>query len=138
MIDFSRKAAEAQRRLFGRLRVLARDGFRLRDKRAMDATAPQRPPKRLLRLLTTLLGVAIFLLILLWVGQWTRQRISGLDRYTVALTDIDCPPPPDQNRADFLAEIQYLGSLPDHLHLLDDNLTARLADAFARHPAVGK
>lgn len=103
-----------------------------------DDTAPQRSPKRLLRLLTTLLGVATFLLVVLWVGQWTRQRISGLDRYTIALTDIDCPPPPDQNRADFLAEVQYLGGLPDHLHLLDDSLPSRLADAFARHPEVEK
>lgn len=102
----------------------------------MDDTAPQRPPKILLRLLITLLGLAAFLLVILWVGQWTRKRISGLDRYTVALSEIDCPPPPEQNRAEFLAEVQYNGGLPDQLHILDDNLPSRLADAFAHHPEV--
>ena len=104
----------------------------------MDDTTPQKSPKGLLRLLIALLGIAILLLAVLWVGQWTRERISNLDRYTIALADIDCPPPPEQSLPDFLAEVQYLGSLPDHLHLLDENLPARLADAFARHPAVEK
>jgi hypothetical protein len=104
----------------------------------MDDTVPQRSPKYLLRVLLTLLGLATFLLAILWVGQWTRERISNLDRYTIALADIDCPPPPDQSLPDLLAEVQYLGSLPDHLHILDENLPARLTDAFARHPAVEK
>jgi len=88
--------------------------------------------------LATLLGLATFLLVILWVGQWTRERISSLDRYSVALADIDCPPPPNQSLSDFLAEVQYLGGLPDRLHILDENLPAQLADAFARHPEVEK
>jgi hypothetical protein len=86
----------------------------------------------------TFLGLAVFLLVILWVGQWTRERVAGLERYTVAFADIDCPPPPNQSLPDFLAEVQYLGSLPDRLHILDENLPAQLADAFARHPEVEK
>ena len=104
----------------------------------MDDTTPQKSPKGLLRLLIALLGIAIFLLAVLWVGQWTRERIAGLDRYTVAFANIDCPPPPNQSLPDFLAEVQYLGGLPDRLHILDESLPAQLADAFARHPEVEK
>jgi hypothetical protein len=104
----------------------------------MDDTTPQKSPKPLLRLLIALLGVATLLLAVLWVGQWTRERIAGLDRYTVPFADIECAPPPNQSRADFLAEVQYRGGLPDKLHILDENLPAQLADAFARHPEVEK
>jgi len=104
----------------------------------MDDIAPQRPRTSLLRLLLTLLGLSILLLAILWVGRWTRERIANLDRYRVALADVDCPPPPDQSLPEFLAEVQYQSSLPDQLHLLDDNLTSRLAEAFARHPEVEK
>jgi len=99
---------------------------------SMDDIAPQRPPKKLLRLLITLLGLATFLLAILWVGQWTREHIM------VAFADIDCDPPSNQSRTEFLAEVQYLGSLPDHLRLHDDNLASRLAEAFALHPEVDK
>jgi hypothetical protein len=95
-------------------------------------------PRRLLVILSTMLGTALFFLVLLWVHQWTRQRIANLDRYTVPFANLDCPPPPNQSRAEFLAEVQYLGDLPDQLHLLDPDLPSRLQDAFARHPAVKK
>jgi hypothetical protein len=88
--------------------------------------------------LIPLLGISILLLVIVWVGQWTRDRLAKLDRYTVALADIDFPPPPNQGRAEFLAEVQYAAGLPDHLHLLDQDLNSRLADAFARHPEVEK
>jgi hypothetical protein len=91
---------------------------------------------RLLPVLGTMLGIALFLLGILWVHQWTRERIANLDRYTVPFADVDCPPPPNQTRAEFLAEVQYLGDLPDQLHLLDADLPSRLRGAFARHPAV--
>jgi hypothetical protein len=105
-----------------------------------DTGLPGRPQprSRLLPILGTLLGITTFLLALLWINQWTRERVANLDRYTVAFADVDCPPPADQSRAEFLAEVQYLGDLPDQLHLLDPNLPSRLQDAFARHPAVEK
>jgi hypothetical protein len=92
----------------------------------------------LLRLLITLLGLAVLLLVILWVGQWTRGRIANLDRYTVALAEVECPPPPDQSLPAFLADVQYLGKLPERLHLLDEDLRPRLASAFAQHPEVEK
>ena len=97
-----------------------------------------KPRHRLLTILGVLLGLAVFLLAVLWINQWTRERIANLDRYTLAFADIDCPTPPDQSRAEFLAQVQYLGALPDRLHLLDDTLPSRLREAFACHPSVEK
>jgi hypothetical protein len=97
-----------------------------------------KPRLKFLAMLSTLLGIATFLLVLLWINQWTRARITDLDRYTLAFADIDCPSPPDESRAEFLAEVQYLGGLPDRLHLLDETLPSRLRDAFASHPSVEK
>jgi hypothetical protein len=103
-----------------------------------DDTLAPKPRKTLLSVLSALLGIAIFLLALLWMGQAMRERLAHLDRYTIAFSEIDCEPPPDQDRQDFLAEVQYLGALPDRLPLLDETLPSRLADAFARHSAVEK
>jgi hypothetical protein len=102
----------------------------------MAPIEPSKPRLKLLAVLGTLLGVATFLLAVLWINQWTRARIANLDRYTLPFADIDCPPPPDQSRAEFLAEVQYLGGMPDRLHLLDDDLPSRLQQAFACHPSV--
>jgi len=104
----------------------------------MASLEQTKPRHRLLAILSMLLGLAIFLLAMLWINQWTRERIANLDRYTVPFTEVECPPPPDQSRAEFLAEVQYLGALPDRLHLLDENLPGRLREAFAGHPSVEK
>ena len=66
--------------------------------------------------------------------EWARER----DRYLVAFSEIDCTPPPGQERADFLAEVRYLASLPSRFHLLEPDLAPRLSDAFGRHPWVLK
>jgi hypothetical protein len=80
---------------------------------------------------TTSLLVAIFA-----AGKLTRDAVRNWDRYTVAFADIDCTPPPGQDCLDFLAEVQYLAGMPDRLSILDEDLAAHLADAFARHPLV--
>jgi hypothetical protein len=98
--------------------------------------AHSKPPRRLLTALLVFLGLSSFLLGVVWINQWTRQRIANLDRYTIAFADIDCPPPPDQSQAAFLDQVQYLGAFPDRLHLLDDTLPSRLKEAFGRHPSV--
>ncbi len=82
------------------------------------------------------LGVVLLLLGLAALGKTARDYLRNQDRYTISFEDIDCTPPPGQQRADFLDEVQYLGSLPGRLQLLDDNLAERLAEAFARHPRV--
>ena len=76
-----------------------------------DDMAPVELPKprhRLLTILGVLLGLATFLLAVLWINQWTRERIANLDRYTLAFADIDCPTPPDQSRAEFLAQVRQV------------------------------
>jgi hypothetical protein len=97
-----------------------------------------KPPGRLLTILGVLLGLSSFLLGVVWINQWTRQRIAKLERYTIAFSDIDCPPPPDRSRAEFLAQVQYLGAFSDQLHLLDETLPSRLQEAFEGHPSVEK
>ncbi len=105
--------------------------------RTEDPT-PVKPGRWILPILSVVLGVGLFLLGLVVVGQRTRDAISHLDRYTVPFADIDCQPPGGQERAEFFSEVQYLSSLPDQLHLLDDDLAAKLHEAFSRHPWVQK
>jgi hypothetical protein len=88
--------------------------------------------------LAPVVGVALFLGGLLAIGHWARERLRGQERYLIRFTDLDCMPPPNQDRDDFLGEVRYLAEMPSQLHLLDDTLTARLAAAFARHPWVEK
>src|SRR5438874_10285116 len=76
-------------------------------------------------------GLGLLLVGILEVGEITRARISDWDRYSFAFADIDCPAPPVQKRAEFLAEVRALSDLPDHLRLLDQDLPARLAEVFA-------
>jgi hypothetical protein len=90
----------------------------------------------LLCVLVTVGCVALFLLGVAALGRAARQQLRGHERYTVAFAAIDCEPPPGQDRADFLDEVQYLGGLPDQLSLLEPGLGPRLAVAFALHPRV--
>src|SRR5437016_354393 len=100
-----------------------------------DSVPPPRPA--LGRRLLTAVLVATFLIVgLIALGHWTRADLDRRDYYAVPLAAIDCPTPPGRDRAAFLAEVQYLGGLPDQLHLLEPNLVARLTEAFAKHPAV--
>jgi hypothetical protein len=84
------------------------------------------------------LGVAVILALVLALGRATRDQLRDRDRYTIAFNEIECSPPAGQKREDFLGEVQYLADAPDRLRLLDDDLPARLAEAFARHPWVAK
>src|SRR5262245_22779409 len=71
-----------------------------------------------------------------WAGGRARDWLAGRGHYTVALADLSCPVPPGMERTVFLAEVQYLGTLPEQLSTLDPALTLRLAAAFALHPWV--
>jgi hypothetical protein len=73
---------------------------------------------------------------LLRLGQWARDRLDQRDHYTIDFAALRCPVPPGLSAADFLAEVQYLGSLPDRVNMLEPRLAARLAAAFALHPWV--
>jgi hypothetical protein len=78
-----------------------------------------------------LLGVVV-------AGKFTRDAVRNWERYSIAFAAIDCTPPPGRERADFLAEVQYLAGMPNLLSVLDKGLASRLADAFACHPCVEK
>jgi hypothetical protein len=101
-----------------------------------DDTSPPKSRSRLFPIFCSLLIMAGLILLLVQLGQWTRERVSSLDRYTVGFANLECPPPPTGDRNQFLSEVQYLGNLPDQLHLLDTDLVERLTDAFACHPWV--
>jgi hypothetical protein len=88
------------------------------------------------KILGIALGMGVFLVGLIWLNRFALEQIRARQRYTLAFEDIDCPPPPGMKRSDFLGEVQYLGGMPGTVWLLDEDLTTRLAGAFARHPWV--
>ncbi|MCX7701099.1 MAG: hypothetical protein N2039_09490 [Gemmataceae bacterium] len=79
-------------------------------------------------------GLAVGLLLL--IGQVARLSLMTAERYQLPFQAIDSPTPPGMERGAFLAEVRYYGQLPDPLPLLDDQLSDKLAQAFARHPWV--
>src|ERR1700693_2668160 len=83
-------------------------------------------------------GLGLVLLGLVQVGQMTRDSLRSRERYTISFADIDCTPPAGQDGSALPAEVRYLAELPEQLHTLDDDLTRRLAEGFARHPCVEK
>ncbi len=104
---------------------------------------PPRPPVGLpVRLLVKggalLLGLALFIAGLVALGHFALEQIRDHDRYTIPFASIECAPPPGLSRAEFLEEVQYLGRLPERLRVLDDDLPAQLARAFALHPWVAR
>src|SRR5262245_24017212 len=73
---------------------------------------------------------------LLRLGRWSRERLEKQNYYTVTFADIRCDVPPGRTPADFLSEVQYLGSLPDQFSVLEPQIIIRLTAAFALHPWV--
>jgi hypothetical protein len=104
------------------------------------AAAPQlaAPRRWLFQGLILILLVAAFLAGLILLGKWGLEHIRGRERYAVPFADIDCTPPPGMERGAFLDEVQYLSRLPDRLGLLDEDLSQKLSEAFAKHPWVDK
>jgi hypothetical protein len=83
-------------------------------------------------------GLGLFLLAITQAGKLTRDQVKDWDRFTIAVGDLQCPPPPFAQRDAFLAEVKDIAALPDPLQVLDKELAERLAAAFARHPYVEK
>jgi hypothetical protein len=81
-------------------------------------------------------GGVLVLLGLVFGGKAARDSLRPHERYAIDFLDIACPAPPNQQRLDFLSEVQYLASMPSRLRLLDDDLPAQLTAAFGRHPWV--
>ena len=70
------------------------------------------------------------------LGWLALQSLRGQPRYQINFADIECTPPPNVSRKDFLDDVQYVARLPDSECILDDGLPARLSAAFAKHPWV--
>jgi hypothetical protein len=95
-----------------------------------------RLPAGLIRIAGPLLIVGLLVLGVIVAGRWALERLHTQDRYQFPFTEIECPAPPGRSRAEFLAEVQYLGGLPDKVSPLDRELPDRLRTAFSKHPWV--
>jgi hypothetical protein len=98
----------------------------------------RRWPRRLAQVVLGLAAVALAVAGVVAVGHIARDAIRPNDRYQLLFTDIDCPAPPGQSKAEFLGEVQYTGKFPDKINVLDPTLPGRLRAAFAAHPRVAK
>jgi hypothetical protein len=90
------------------------------------------------QVLIPIAGAGLLVLGLIALSRAARDQLRQQDRYTITFAESECPAPPRMERADFLAEVQYLAQIPDRLSALDDDTPDRVADAFARHPWVEK
>jgi hypothetical protein len=70
------------------------------------------------------------------VGGEAGRRVADRDRYAVRVADLACDAPPGTDRVTFLAEVRYLGELPETVQSVDPGLPGRLTAAFRRHPWV--
>jgi hypothetical protein len=93
-------------------------------------------PKRILRLALPILLAGLLVAGLALLGRFAREQLVGHDRYSLAFSAIDCRPPPELSREEFLSQVQYLAGLPDRIRLLDRQTPLELALAFGRHPWV--
>ena len=86
--------------------------------------------------LTPILCGLALLLGVIGLGRAARASLHDRATYSLAFDDIDCQPPEGMSRAAFLREVRAHTSQPFALHLLDEDLEARLHRAFAIHPWV--
>ena len=96
----------------------------------------RRWPRRLAQVVLGLAAVALAVGGVVAVGNVARDALGPNDRYLLPFAEIDCPAPPGQDRAEFLGEVQYIGSFPDRVNVLDPSLPERLRKAFAGHRRV--
>ncbi len=90
----------------------------------------------ILRILVTACAAALLIAGIFAAGRWLKDDVRGNERYRFSVRDIECDPPPDSTRAQFLSEVHYYGQLPETMNVLDNDLRARLEAAFAKHPRV--
>jgi len=92
----------------------------------------------LLRSTLLLLVVAAIVGGVIWLGHFGLWQIHDQDRYTVPLTEVICDVPDGMERTEFLDQVQYNSPRATHFNVLDDDLSAQVKLAFARHPWVEK
>jgi hypothetical protein len=104
----------------------------------VERPAPHRWPRRLAHVALGLGAAAVVVGGVIAVGNAARDTLGPQDRYLVPFAEIDCPAPPGQDRAAFLGEVQYNGSFPDQVNVLDPALPDRLRKAFGEHRRVSE
>lgn len=82
-----------------------------------------------------LCGLALLLGVIA-LGRAARASLHDRERYTISFDAIGCEPPPGMSHHEFLEEVRHLSHQPESLHLLDEDVSARLGRAFAAHPWV--
>ena len=92
------------------------------------------------RALVAVVTAAALVIGLSWAGRRAREWLAGRGHYTVALAEVACAVPPGMARSDFLAEVQYLGNLPDKLALQRKarELESKRDEAWRAYDAAAK
>lgn len=76
------------------------------------------------------------------LGPWVINQLPELEtrpEYHIPFAQIQLEPPaPSVLPADFLEQVRHRGDFSEELSLLDEDLPARLAKAFASHPWVAE
>ena len=103
-----------------------------------DASLPRRWPRRGAQVLLGLACAGLAVAGVIAVGNVARESLGPHDRYLLPFFEMECPSPPNQDRLEFLGEVQYSGQFPDKINVLDPTLPDRLRSAFSRHPRVEK
>jgi hypothetical protein len=88
------------------------------------------------KVIATVLVGFVPLLAVVWLGFTAAALIRQSDRYTIPLSDIDYAPPAWVDRATFLAEVRYLGELPERFNVYDETAVNAIKAAFEKHPWV--
>jgi len=107
----------------------------------LSSPRPGRQWKWLLWALLPFLVVGLVLAGVLALGSWTRGLLRSQQAFQITLADVDCQPPAEMSRTEFLSEVQDLAGLSAPLSILEEDLPRRLVQAFSRHPwveSVGK
>lgn len=104
----------------------------------VTSAVPRRWPRRLAQVVLGLAAVGLVIGGVVAVGNIARDALGPNDRYLLPFTEIDCPAPAGQDRAEFLGEVQYIGKFSDRVNVLDPALPERLRAAFAAHKRVAR
>ncbi len=70
------------------------------------------------------------------LGDEALLRVGARDRYRTPFAGVACDTPPGLDRPTFLAEVRYVGGLPETVNAVDPAERGRVAAAFAKHPWV--
>lgn len=93
-------------------------------------------PGRTFTALVLLAALAMIAWFFVW--QNVRNHVFASGEYTVALEQVNITPLPPWIHTDVRADVFRNASLDPPLSILDDDLTQRIANAFAMHPWVAK